>query len=107
MGISVQIDTTKLDALIAKTPGNKDKIVRETAKHVLGVARDKAPYRTGWLRGFSGVVPGGGGQTVEFNALYAGYVELGTYKMGAQPFLKPAVEAETQLFIERLKELMK
>jgi len=108
MSISVRVDTRKLDSMIARTPGKKDQIVLETAFHMLGVAEKTAPYKTGYLAGSGGVKPGGGGgQTVKFTAEYAGYVELGTWKMSAQPFLKPAVEAETQLFIERLKELAK
>lgn len=106
MSISVSVDTSKLDEIIAKVPGNRDKIVRESAVHILRNARAKAPYRTGFLRDNSDVVTGSGYTNIEFYAEYAGYVELGTRRMYARPFLRTAVETERQLFIAKLKEGM-
>ena len=104
MSISVSVDTTKLDAIIARLPGNRDKIVRATASHILGEARKRAPVATGALRDNSEVVNGDGYTNVEFRQEYAAYVELGTHKMAAQPFLTPAVEAEAKLLEKRLKD---
>ncbi len=104
MSISVSVDTTKLDAIIARLPGNRDKIVRATASHILGEARKRAPVATGALRDNSEVVIGDGYTNVEFRQEYAAYVELGTHKMAAQPFLTPAVEAEAKLLEDRIKE---
>jgi len=104
MSISVSVDTTKLDAIIARLPGNRDKIVRATASHILGEARKRAPVATGALRDNSEVVIGDGYTNVEFRQEYAAYVELGTHKMAARPFLTPAVEAEAKLLEDRIKE---
>ncbi len=107
MSMSVSIDTTKLNELIAQVPGNRDQVVRATAFHVLGIAVEKAPRRTGFLKSTGNVnaeYASSGFVNVEFTAEYAAYVELGTSRMAAQPYLKPAVEAEQQLFIERLKK---
>jgi len=104
MSISVSVDTTKLDAIIARLPGNRDKIVRATASHILGEARKRAPVATGALRDNSEVVIGDGYTNVEFRQEYAAYVELGMHKMAAQPFLTPAVEAEAKLLEDRIKE---
>lgn len=104
MSVSVQIDTTKLDELIKTVPGNKSKVVRSCAYHILGNARKKAPHITGDLRDNSAVVENGDSASIEFYAEYAGYVELGTYKMYARPFLKTSIETERQNFIERLKK---
>ena len=41
---------------------------------------------------------------VEYGAEYAAYVEMGTRKMGARPFLKPAVEKGESRLIQLLKE---
>ena len=107
MSISVSVDTSKLNEIIAKLPGNRDKIIRATAFHILGVAVPRAPYRFGYLRS-SGRVndehSSSGYVNVEFTAEYAAYVELGTYKMAARPFLKSAVEAEAKLLEKRLKD---
>ena len=43
MSFSVSLDTTKLNEIIAKLPGNRDKIVREAAVHILGQARMRTP----------------------------------------------------------------
>ena len=104
MSISVSVDTSKLDEIIAKLPGNRDKIVKATAMHVLGEARKRAPVKTGNLRNHSEVTDGEGYANVEFQAEYAPYVELGTYKMNARPFLTPAIEAEAKLLEKRIKE---
>ena len=104
MSFSVSVDTTKLNQIIAKLPGNRDKIIRATALHVLGEARKRAPVRTGFMRDNSEVTNGDGYSNVEFHAEYAPYVELGTHKMAARPYLTPAVEAEAKLLEKRLKD---
>lgn len=104
MSFSVSVDTSKLDEIIAKLPGNRDKIVKSTAMHVLGEARKRAPVATGALRDNSEVTDGDGYKNIEFHQEYAAYVELGTHKMAAQPFLTPAVEAEAKLLEKRLKD---
>ena len=104
MSFSVSVDTSKLNEIIAKLPGNRDKIVKATALHVLGEARKRAPVKTGNLRNHSEVTDGEGYANVEFYAEYAPYVELGTYKMNARPFLTPAIEAEAKLLEKRIKE---
>ena len=104
MSISVSVDTTKLNAIIAALPGNRDQIIRATAQHVLGEARKRAPVVTGALRDNSEVTDGEGYKNVEFHQEYAAYVELGTHKMTARPYLTPAVEAEAKLLEKRLKD---
>lgn len=113
MSISVSVDTTKLNEIIAKLPGNRDKIARECAVHALFISKQTTAYKdvTGELRGSNDVVPlGDGVWNIEYYAEYAPYVELGTHnedesiRMPARPFLKPAVEAEAKLLENRIKE---
>ena len=104
MSFSVSVDTSKLDEIIAKLPGNRDKIIKEAAFHILGEARKRAPVATGALRDNSEVTDGDGYKNIEFHQEYAAFVELGTWKMAARPFLKPAVEAEAKLLEKRIKE---
>lgn len=104
MSISVRVDTTKINELLATIPGNKNKAVREAANYILGEARTLAPVRTGHLRSNSEVEGDGGNSLIKFNAEYAAYVELGTRKMAAQPFLTPAVNRGEKRLIELLKE---
>lgn len=105
MSMSVSIDTTKLNEIIATVPGNKAEIVKAAAWHILGEAQKRTPVgETGNLKSENDVKPvGDGSYNVEYYMEYAPYVELGTYKMYARPFLHTAVENERQLFIEKLK----
>lgn len=57
-----------------------------------GYAEKKCPVDTGNLRGSitHEVDAGGGAVYIGTNVEYAPYVELGTSRQGAQPFLRPA-----------------
>jgi HK97 gp10 family phage protein len=124
----LKLDTTKLDALIAESPVKVDKAVRATAFDVQGIAVSLAAVDTGAMRASIFVKTHGGGQ--EPNALgdaevsdptpgdpplmtayvapgvnYAGYVEFGTPRMAAQPFMTPAVEAAEDKFIQHIKDI--
>lgn len=44
---------------------------------------------------------------VEPHTLYGGYVELGTRKMQAQPYLKPAYEEQSKQFKKDMKRIVK
>lgn len=48
------------------------------------------------------------GQTVQVgtNVEYATYVEIGTYKMGARPYIKPSIEDHIQEYQEILKRIL-
>lgn len=67
---------------------------RETKKvgeKILNKARADAPVDTGRLKN-SGFIEGARGQwVIGFSAPYAHFVEFGTSKMHAQPFLTPAI----------------
>lgn len=107
MSLSISVDTTKLNEIIAKLPGNRDKIVRETATHILFVSKQTTAYKnvSGQLRERNNVnLKYAGYAIVEYYQEYAPYVEFGTWKMPARPFLKPAVEAEATLLTQRIKD---
>lgn len=107
MSLSISVDTTKLNEIIAKLPANRDKIVKAGAFEVLREAQQNAPVDTGALRANADVntkYAGDGIMSVEFYQEYAPYVELGTYKMAARPFLTPAVEAGEKKLVSLIKE---
>lgn len=54
-------------------------------------AKGQCPVATGNLRASINMSAGGNTCTVGTNCEYAGYVEFGTYKMAAQPYLIPAL----------------
>lgn len=67
---------------------------KKTADSIAAAARDLCPVDTGALRASiqSSSVERGKEAEVSVSAEYAAYVEFGTYKMAAQPFLVPAFE---------------
>lgn len=107
--VTWKIDTTELDKLLKTVPGNREKIVKESAFHILGQAQKLAPVDTGALQSNANAKKkAADAWAVEFYQEYAPYVELGTWKMAARPFLGVAVELEAIRFQTRLKkELIK
>lgn len=66
-------------------------MTREIAAEIADDARRLCPVDTGVLRSSIDWVWEGGAALIVADAPYAGYVELGTSKMAAQPFLRPAL----------------
>lgn len=110
MSLSVSLDTSRLDALLKRVPENRDKAVLATAEYVLENSQKTTAYknRTGNLRASGRVnqdyAQSSGFVNVEYTAEYAPFVELGTSRMGARPFLTPAVERGAAKLRQMLKE---
>jgi len=62
------------------------------AQIVLDVAQSLCPVDTGNLRDSAYMKASGNDVEFGFEAIYASYVEFGTYKMEAQPYLRPAID---------------
>ena len=85
-----------------------DVAVRKVAFGIEGDAKTLAPVDTGNLRN-SGTVetsPGSARAVIMFTANYAHYVELGTSRMSAQPFLGPATDRWEPAFHEAMRQVM-
>lgn len=71
-------------------------LVVKTAHDIQATAQRLAPVDTGFLRSSIGVDISGAGHTVTAvvapTADYAAYVELGTSRAAAQPFMQPAFD---------------
>jgi HK97 gp10 family phage protein len=114
----VTLDTKRLNRILRNLPGNTRDAVGKVAFAVERAAKMKAPVDTGALRasiytriGKSGGEAPTGADQVELpqpennqtahvgpSVDYGLYVELGTHRMAAQPFLAPAVrEVEGEL----------
>lgn len=82
---------------------------QEITKAVYDTPESKSGYvRTGRLRNSItyGVDTEEPAVYIGSNVEYAPYVELGTSKMAARPFLKPAVENHAQEYMDLLKQAM-
>jgi HK97 gp10 family phage protein len=97
---TVVFNDRALTKLLAGPGGPVAQMMLDLAHDVEAVAKMMAPYRTGDLRGSIqstvDFLPGRRvaafiGSTLD----YAGYVELGTSKMAAQPYLRPALAQVT------------
>lgn len=84
----------------AITRAFKQDATKELLKVLLKIemrAKALAPVDTGRLRSSIGheigTIGGEVAGTVGTNVEYAGYLEFGTYKMSARPFLRPAAQA--------------
>ena len=81
-------------------------IVAEHGLSLQALAQMNAPVDTGFLRGSIGI-DGTGSLTVEIGptAEYAPYLEDGTYKMAARPFMGPAADVVEPRFVTALEAL--
>ncbi len=59
---------------------------------ILSEAQSNCPVDTGFLQSTGFMQVTGDDIEIGFGAEYASYVEFGTYKMAAQPFLRPALD---------------
>lgn len=72
-----------------------------------GYAKEKAPVDTGRLRNSVSHMSDGEAVYIGTNVEYAPYVELGTVKMAARPFLKPAVAEHADEYRKIMENAMK
>lgn len=95
----------KIDLTNAKMRKAIKELVGKTALNIQLGAKRRCPVRTGALRN-SITVDFYGTMSAEIgpHMPYAPYVEFGTRKMAAQPFLFPAFEEEKPKFEEGLKK---
>ncbi len=67
------------------------------------VADGVTPVDTGALRANKTIEGGDGSRTITWNADYAAHVEMGTFRMGAQPFAQPGADAALPVLMAGLK----
>jgi len=91
--LKIEIDTKKLEALYHSAEGLDDSICDIAVEHVHTEAAKRAPVLSGYLRDHITKISQGGVFRVLSEAPYSLFVEYGTRKMRAQPFLRPALES--------------
>lgn len=94
MPVEVKVIENRIPALVARVESVSRAAVKSTADNIAQTARRYAPVLTGELRDsiHSESIATGKEAEVQVDADYGGYVEFGTYKMVAQPFLGPAID---------------
>jgi HK97 gp10 family phage protein len=92
---TIKLDTRELDRIATHLGTNTREVIEGLAFEVEARAKEFCPVDTGALRAsiFTEILQGGDvvarvGPSME----YGPYVELGTSRMGAQPYLMPALQ---------------
>lgn len=103
MAIEIKLEKNIAGILSSKLQAELNRAIQETALAIEADAKTKAPVDTGALRASIAAGP----DFVAVGAEYGPYVELGTSRAGAQPFLTPAVEAQREPFEQRIADALK
>lgn len=107
-GFDIKVDTSGVDKLfkeLAQTSKKADKTTENFCRDVVNSAKLRAPFDTGKLKWSIRYIKDRKGKyTIEAGAPYAGFVEYGTRKMRAQPFMEPAFNANKNKYIAELKK---
>src|SRR5690242_20186201 len=104
MPYKVVVDTTKADALLRKLKANMAKAPLDGGKAavnaVISGAKSSVPVRTGNLRNSiqSGPITNTSAE-VTAGAEYAGFVEYGTSRMQAQPYMTPQIDRALKAYV--------
>ena len=105
--VGVKIVFDKFPDIAKKAPGTTKAVVSKAAHDVEAHAKMVVPVDTGNLRNSiqTKLEAGGFRGIVATNVEYSIYVEYGTRRMGAQPYMVPAAEAVRPQFIEAMKKI--
>lgn len=100
--MAIKVVDSHVDEVINALQSQKKRILEEWGMVAEAYASDYCPVDTGRLRASITYDTDEDTMYVGTNVEYAPYVELGTVKMQAQPYLRPAIEDH----INEYKEIM-
>lgn len=95
-------------AIVARAESAIDRGLEETAARCVVFAKGQVRVRTATLQGSIRYEPPRGNSVLwgSFDVNYAIYQEMGTYKMAAKPYLRPAADAEYPQLASRIRAAM-
>lgn len=95
--------TPKLEAFPGKLEHEIEAELDVVGADMVDLARSLVPVRTGFLQ--SSIYHRVSGFELEFGAEaeYASYVEFGTYRMPARPYMRPALDANQQRILDAIR----
>ena len=103
----IVVTHNRFPEIAAKLPTETSAVVRKSAHDVEANAKAVVPVDTGALKNSIDTT-----MESEFTAIvaphteYAVFVEFGTHKMGAQPYMTPAAEIVRPAFEAAMKQLL-
>lgn len=104
----IELDTKKLDRILREMPQRAEDLLELAARRVEKKAKTIVPVDTGALK--NSITSWSKGPLVRFvgdGVEYGIYVEKGTSRMGAQPWLGPSIEAERGAIVKAWGQLLK
>ena len=101
---SATFTPSDVTGLVSRVATGAQRATKETADSVLQQSQVLVPIRTGALYKSGNVTeepqPGRAESCVNYDENYAGYVERGTWKMEAQPYLRPAMDSHHSILMD-------
>lgn len=105
--VRTRITHNRIPELIAKFPAAVSDVVKKTAFDILDDAQEEAPIVTGYLASSITATIDEFRAEVQPAAEYAAFVEFGTYKMRAQPYLIPAANKNEPRFVAAIEKMIR
>lgn len=107
-GMTVRIVSNRLPQMPSLIHAAVAAEVEKASYRVEAQAKAMAPVRTGTLRRSIHTVMSNGGLTgtIGPSVLYGKFVEFGTRRMGARPYMRPAAERELPKFAAAVKSAL-
>jgi HK97 gp10 family phage protein len=98
--MTITVDFDYIPYIIARVEAESRSIPKKVADRIVATAKRIVPVDTGALQDsiMAESVRTGKQADILVLAPYSAYVEYGTYKMAAQPFLGPAIEQHASEF---------
>lgn len=108
MSVTVSVTFDRFPEIAAALPGQTRAVVRKASFDVEGQAKNRAPVDTGALKNSISTEFEDNGLTgiIAPHVEYATFVEFGTRRMSAQPYMTPAAEAVKPAFVAAMKQML-
>lgn len=103
-GLDIALE--RLRAAAAKVPAEADRVIEDGAENIFWLSQNLVPVDTGTLQRSGSHNHSFLRSVVGYNTPYAIFVEEGTFKMMAQPYLRPAVETYLEGISDQLRQLL-
>jgi len=108
VSVTISVTFDKFPQIAAAMPEKTSQVVRKAAFDIEGQAKNRAPVDTGALKNSISTEFENNGLTgiIAPHMEYATFVEFGTKRMSAQPYMTPAAEAVAPAFISAMKQML-
>lgn len=108
MTVTISVTFDKFPQIAAEMPKKTSQIVRKAAFDIEAQAKNRVPVDTGALKNSISTEFENNGLTgiIAPHMEYATYVEFGTKRISAQPYMTPAAEAVAPAFVAAMKQML-